>query len=189
MKKWAHAPCAQEPDSLSYGPSLERQNHKGCCKGTRKNKQGYGISFLLGVNWAREGDRERERECRVYEDIGHVSAISVESITSFLPPLLSPFIILSYVPLSDCDPGHKPLRVRLQTSGRSSTLKLLHWTQGSSSESLWTPARRNLAMKIPSRKRMLRHCGEIPCLMQLSESQVTKERLHIAWWSHTALDC
>lgn len=85
MKKWACAPRAQEPDSLSYCPSLRRQNHRGCFKGTEKNKQAYGIYFLLDFNWAREGERERESECRVKEDIGHVAAISVESIASFYP--------------------------------------------------------------------------------------------------------
>ncbi len=58
----------------------------------------------------------------VKEDIHHLSAIMVESI-AFSP--LSPFIIPSYVPLSDCDPSRKLLGVRLQTSGGSSTLKLL----------------------------------------------------------------
>lgn len=52
---------------------------------------------------------------------GHLSAIIVGSI--MLP--LSPFIIPSCSPSSDCNPGHKLLRVRLQTSGSSSTLKLL----------------------------------------------------------------
>lgn len=50
------------------------------------NKPAYGTYFLLDFNWAREGEREGKRECRVKEDIGHAAlAISVESIASFYP--------------------------------------------------------------------------------------------------------
>lgn len=60
-------------------------------------------------------------DCSVQKDILHLSAITAASI-AFSP--LSLFIISAYVPLSDRDPGHKLLGVRLQTSGGSSSLKL-----------------------------------------------------------------
>lgn len=48
------APRAQGADSLSYRPSIRRQNHKGCFKGTLKNKQARDIHCLWDFNWASE---------------------------------------------------------------------------------------------------------------------------------------
>lgn len=71
------------------------------------------------------GDAKQQPHWRSGGKRGHLSAITVGSI--MLP--LSPFIIPSCPLSSDCNPGHKLLRVRLQTSGGSSTLNLVWSTR------------------------------------------------------------